>query len=53
MACIAVPEAGEGHHPAFGLADLVVDTLLAVNGASLDAVARHAFGAGAGDDDLV
>ena len=24
MACIAVPEDGEGHHPAFGLADLVV-----------------------------
>ena len=30
MACIAVPEAGEGHHPAFGLADLVVDSLLEV-----------------------
>ena len=24
MTCIAVPEEGEGHHPAFGLADLVV-----------------------------
>ena len=27
MACIAVPEPGEGAHPAFGLADLVVDSL--------------------------
>ena len=39
MACIAVPERGEGHHPAFGLADLVVDSLLEVDGASLDEVA--------------
>ena len=39
MACIAVPEHGEGHHPAFGLADLVVDSLLEVDGASLDEIA--------------
>ena len=41
MACIAVPEHGEGHHPAFGLADLVVDSLLEVDGLSLDEVARR------------
>ena len=28
MACIAVPEHGEGHHPAFALADLVLGSLL-------------------------
>ena len=39
MACIAVPEHGEGHHPAFALADLVVDSLLEVDGAALDAIA--------------
>jgi len=38
MACIAVPEHGEGHHPAFALADLVVDSLLEVDGAALDAI---------------
>ncbi len=42
MACIAVPESGEGHHPAFGLADLVVDSLLEVDADALDAVARRA-----------
>ena len=36
MTCIAVPEPGEGDHPAFGLADLVVDSLLQVSDASLD-----------------
>ena len=41
MACIAVPENGEGHHPAFGLADLVVASLLEVDGSSLDEVGRH------------
>ena len=46
MACIAVPEAGEGGHPAFGLADLVVDSLTEVDGASLDEVARRHFGGG-------
>jgi mannitol-1-/sugar-/sorbitol-6-/2-deoxyglucose-6-phosphatase len=38
MTCIAVPEEGEGGHPAFGLADLVVDSLLQVDDASLDAL---------------
>jgi beta-phosphoglucomutase-like phosphatase (HAD superfamily) len=45
MACIAVPEAGEGHWPAFGLADLVVDSLVDVDGAALDLVAARHFGA--------
>jgi len=40
MTCIAVPEEGEGHHPAFGLADLVVDSLLEVDGAALDTLER-------------
>ena len=44
MACIAVPEHGEGHHPAFGLADLVVDSLLQVDGPALDAVERRHAG---------
>ena len=39
MACIAVPEAGEGSQAAFGLADLVVGSLLEVDDAALDAVA--------------
>jgi mannitol-1-/sugar-/sorbitol-6-/2-deoxyglucose-6-phosphatase len=43
MACIAVPESGQGHDPAFGLADLVVDSLEAVNAASLDEIARQHF----------
>ena len=38
MTCIAVPEQGEGHHPAFGLADLAVGSLLEVTAASLDAL---------------
>jgi sugar-phosphatase len=41
MACIAVPEPGEGGHPAFGLAELVVDSLTEVDGTSLDEVARR------------
>jgi sugar-phosphatase len=41
MACIAVPEDGEGHDPAFGLADLVVGSLLEVEGTSLDEIGRH------------
>jgi sugar-phosphatase len=45
MACIAVPERGEGHHPAFGLADLVVDSLADVDAAVLDDVERRALGA--------
>ena len=44
MACIAVPEAGDGGDPAFGLADLVVDSLEAVDVAALDGVARRHFG---------
>ena len=39
MACIAVPETGEGHHPAFGLADLVIESLLDVDAAALNALA--------------
>ena len=45
MACIAVPEEGQRDHPAFGLADLVVDSLLQVDGSSLDEVARRHAGA--------
>ena len=40
MICIAVPEQGEGDQPAFGLADLVVDSLFEVSDASLDALER-------------
>jgi sugar-phosphatase len=36
MTCIAVPEQAEGGHPAFGIADLVVDSLLDVDGPVLD-----------------
>jgi sugar-phosphatase len=43
MACIAVPEAGDGHAPAFGLADLVVDSLEEVDAASLHEIARRHF----------
>ena len=38
MTCVAVPEKGEGHHPAFGIADLVVDSLLDVDDTALDAL---------------
>ena len=48
MACIAVPEPGEGAHPAFGLADLVVDSLLEVDDAALQAVAATYGGGGGG-----
>jgi beta-phosphoglucomutase-like phosphatase (HAD superfamily) len=42
MACIAVPEHEEGHHPAFGLADLVLDSLEEMDDAKWDGVvARH------------
>jgi sugar-phosphatase len=44
MSCIAVPESGEGHHPAFGLADLVVTSLLDVGPAELDALSRRSVG---------
>jgi mannitol-1-/sugar-/sorbitol-6-/2-deoxyglucose-6-phosphatase len=40
MACIAVPEEADAHHPAFALADLVVDSLCDVDDASLDELAR-------------
>jgi beta-phosphoglucomutase-like phosphatase (HAD superfamily) len=43
MACIAVPEPGEGAHPAFGLADLVVGSLEDVDDVSLDEIARRHF----------
>jgi hypothetical protein len=43
MACIAVPEPGEGSNPAFALADLVVDSLADVDAAALDEVARRHF----------
>jgi sugar-phosphatase len=43
MACIAVPEPGEGTHPAYGLADLVVGSLESVDDAALDEVARRHF----------
>ena len=38
MTCVAVPEKGEGHHPAFGIADLVVVSLLDVDDTALDAL---------------
>ena len=44
MACIAVPEEGEGDHPSFGLADLVVRSLVEVDDVALDAVALDHFG---------
>lgn len=47
MACIAVPESGEGDAPAFGLADLVVDSLEHVDSSSLDDIARRHFAWGA------
>ena len=49
MACVAVPESDEGHHPAFGLADLVVDSLDEVDASSLERVARDHFGGGIGE----
>jgi sugar-phosphatase len=48
MACIAVPEQGEGNDPAFGLADLVVGSLLEVDDEALDEVASRRFGPLAG-----
>jgi sugar-phosphatase len=43
MACVAVPEPAEAIHPAFGLADLVVDSLDEVDATSLHRVARDHF----------
>jgi mannitol-1-/sugar-/sorbitol-6-/2-deoxyglucose-6-phosphatase len=51
MACIAVPEKGEGCDPAFSLADLVVDSLLEVDDDALDEVESRRFGPLAGGDD--
>jgi sugar-phosphatase len=42
MACIAVPENGEGHHPAFGLADLVLDSLLEIDARGIDTLSQRA-----------
>jgi beta-phosphoglucomutase-like phosphatase (HAD superfamily) len=43
MACVAVPEAGEGHHPAFGLADVVLDSLVEMDDTVWDGVVRRHF----------
>jgi sugar-phosphatase len=51
MACIAVPEQGEGHHPAFGLADDVLDSLLQMDEARYDALVRRCVGGAAGPAD--
>jgi mannitol-1-/sugar-/sorbitol-6-/2-deoxyglucose-6-phosphatase len=44
MSCIAVPEPGQGGHPAFGLADLVLGSLLDVDGEQFDALSRSSGG---------
>jgi beta-phosphoglucomutase-like phosphatase (HAD superfamily) len=44
MSCIAVPEPGQGHHPAFGLADLVLDSLLDMDEERFDRLAARAGG---------
>jgi mannitol-1-/sugar-/sorbitol-6-/2-deoxyglucose-6-phosphatase len=46
MTCIAVPEAGEEHQPAFALADLVLGSLLEMDDARFDALAQSAGRAG-------
>ena len=43
MACIAVPEHEEGHHPAFGLADAVLDSLLEMDDERWRATAARYF----------
>jgi sugar-phosphatase len=48
MACIAVPEQGEGHHPAFGLADAVLDSLLDMDAAGFDEMERRCVVVGTG-----
>jgi sugar-phosphatase len=50
MACIAVPEPGEAIHPAFGLADLVVDSLDEVDATLLGRVARDHFAGWRGEE---
>ncbi|HVB90586.1 MAG TPA: hexitol phosphatase HxpB [Acidimicrobiales bacterium] len=47
MACIAVPESGEGHHPAFDLADAVLGSLLDMDGAGFDELERRCTAVGA------
>ncbi len=44
MACIAVPEAGEEGHPAFGLADAVLGSLLQMDDGRWDEVVQRHFG---------
>jgi mannitol-1-/sugar-/sorbitol-6-/2-deoxyglucose-6-phosphatase len=44
MACVAVPERGEEHHPAFGLADDVLSSLLEMDDARFDALQQRYFG---------
>jgi beta-phosphoglucomutase-like phosphatase (HAD superfamily) len=43
MACVAVPEAGEGHHPAFGLADAVLGSLLEMDEVEWEGVVQRHF----------
>jgi mannitol-1-/sugar-/sorbitol-6-/2-deoxyglucose-6-phosphatase len=38
MVCIAVPESGEGHQPAFALADVVLGSLLEMDASRFDAL---------------
>jgi sugar-phosphatase len=44
MACIAVPEHGEEHQPAFGLADVVLGSLLEMSEERFDALAAGSGG---------
>jgi sugar-phosphatase len=44
MGCIAVPEQGERHRPAFGLADLVLGSLLDMDDARWDGLVERRFG---------
>ncbi len=43
MACVAVPEAGEGHDPAFALADLVLASLVDLDAARWQEALDHHF----------
>jgi sugar-phosphatase len=43
MGCIAVPELGEAHHPAFGLADLVLTSLGDMNDVKWEGVVERYF----------
>jgi sugar-phosphatase len=43
MGCVAVPEAGEDGHPAFGLADTVLGSLLEMDDARWDEVVQRHF----------